>query len=94
MINKTIESVEQNYLKKENVPQFQIGDTSQIAHIDAEIHIRPYDLATIQDLITSGDLDPGIVAKLSTLDIKGTQRTWDKATAGTGPATGTGCSPH
>ena len=74
--------------------QFQIGDTSKIATITAQIHIRPYDLATINSLIASGDLDAGILAKLPTLDIKGTQRTWDVTTAGNFPATGTGCAPH
>lgn len=30
MVNKIVESVEQNYLKKENVPSFEIGDTVDV----------------------------------------------------------------
>ena len=71
---------------------FQIGDISTIQHIDAQLHIRPYDLATINDLISSGDLDASILATLPTLDILGTKRSWDKATEGMGPAMGTGCA--
>ena len=74
---------------------FAIGALqSQIQTIQAQIHIRPYSFATLSDLVQSGDLDSAVLARVPTLDIAGTVRTWDRATAGTGPAVNTGCSPH
>nr|HEX4315021.1 multiheme c-type cytochrome [Kofleriaceae bacterium] len=65
-----------------------------IQTIQAQIHIRPYSFATLSDLVQSGDLDSAVVARVPTLDIAGTQRVWDRATAGTGAAINTGCSPQ
>jgi hypothetical protein len=75
---------------------FQLGaDLARVDHIEAQLHIRAYDLQTIKLLQMSGDLtDAQIIGKIPTLDIKGTVRTWDKATAGMGAAMGTGCAPR
>jgi nitrate/TMAO reductase-like tetraheme cytochrome c subunit len=71
---------------------FTVGLTqaSQIDHITARLRIRPLPYAVLQDLVTSGDLDPGVVAQMQTLDIKETLRHWERATMD--PATG--CNPN
>jgi hypothetical protein len=65
-----------------------------IDHITARVRIRPLTYAVLADLVSSGDLAAEAAANLQTLEIFGTQRTWDKATKGTGPAEHTNCSPH
>jgi hypothetical protein len=64
-----------------------------IAHIDARIRIRPLPYALLDELVASGDLAPDVASRMKTLDIAGTMRHWDAATAGTGFALGTKCSP-
>jgi hypothetical protein len=70
------------------------GVFTRIDHITARIRIRPLSYAMLNDLVSSGDLDAAVVSRLQTLEIFGTQRTWDTATKGTGPAINTNCSPH
>jgi len=73
---------------------FQVGAVySQIDHITARIRTRPLAYAVLDDLVMSGDLDPGVASRLKTLDSAGATRTWTKATAGTGPAINTFCNP-
>jgi hypothetical protein len=67
---------------------------TSIDKIAAQIQIRPLSYAMLNDLVSSGDLDAAVVGRLQTLPIFGTQRAWDKATKGTGPALNTNCSPH
>ena len=75
--------------------QFHVeGIFTSIDHITARIRIRPLSYALLADLVGSGDLDPAVASRLPTLDILGTQRTWSKATKGTGAALNTNCSPH
>jgi hypothetical protein len=74
---------------------FNVGGIySTIDHITTRIRIRPLSYALMDDLVSSGDLDATTAGQLRTLDIFGTQRTWDQATKGTGPAINTNCSPH
>jgi len=48
----------------------------------------------LDDLVSSGDLDPAIATHLKTLDISGTQRTWNKATGSIGGTNADGCNPN
>ncbi|HEX3757065.1 MAG TPA: multiheme c-type cytochrome [Kofleriaceae bacterium] len=68
------------------------GVFTRIDHITARIRIRPLSYGLIADLVGSGDLPAGAVTTLPTLDILGTQHTWQAD-----PAThqmGTNCSKH
>ena len=66
-----------------------------IDHITARIRIRPFSYAELNDLVSSGDLDPSLVAKVTTLDSEGATRTWTKATAGMGIGSrNTNCNPN
>ncbi len=56
---------------------------AQIDHITTRVRIRPYNFALLNDLISSGDLDPAILAKVPTLDVEGTVETWTAATVNT-----------
>lgn len=65
---------------------------ASIDHITARIRIRPLSYGLIADLVGSGDLAATTVTTLPTLDILGTQHTWQAD-----PAThqmGTNCSKH
>lgn len=57
------------------------GLMGTIDHITARVRIRPYPLALLSDLVTSGDLDASVVANVATLGIAGATRTWTKALA-------------
>jgi hypothetical protein len=85
-----------------NSPQFDHSTTkvfaigalqSQIETIQAQVFIRPYNYRVINDLISTGDLGSDVIPVINTLTIAGTIRSWNRATAGTGPAINTGCSP-
>ncbi|HEY0189689.1 MAG TPA: multiheme c-type cytochrome, partial [Kofleriaceae bacterium] len=69
-------------------------DFTKVLRIETKIRIRPLSYAMVDDLIGSGDLDPGVRGQLQTLDILGSKSTWLKSTAGTGPALGTRCNPQ
>jgi hypothetical protein len=70
--------------------EFHVEDVyNTIDRVEARVHIRPLSYALLDDLVGSGDLDPAVVDRLQTLEILGTQRTWDKATK-----LNTGCSPQ
>jgi hypothetical protein len=74
---------------------FEIGDGyTRIDRITARIRIRPLAYGMLDDLVGSGDLAASVASQLATLDVFGTERTWSKATKGTGPAINTNCSPH
>jgi len=74
---------------------FDVGSAfNDIDHITARIRIRPLSYAMLGDLVGSGDLAATVASQLRTLDIFATERTWDKATKGTGAAMNTNCSPH
>jgi hypothetical protein len=84
-----------------NSPQFDHSSTAMfrvegvltsIDHITARIRIRPLSYALLADLVGSGDLATGAVTRLPTLDILGTQHTWQKDVATHQP--GTNCSRH
>jgi hypothetical protein len=64
------------------------GATSVVDHITARIRIRPLSLRMLDDLVSSGDLDPTVASQMKTLEVKETQRTWNKATSGSD-----GCNP-
>jgi hypothetical protein len=70
------------------------GVFTTIDRITARIRIRPLPYAMLDDLVGSGDLAADVASRLQTLDILGTQRTWSRATKGTGPALNTNCSPQ
>ena len=58
--------------------QFHVeGVFGRIARITARIRIRPLSYAMLADLVSSGDLAPGVSDRLQTLDLFGTQRAWD-----------------
>jgi hypothetical protein len=66
----------------------------RIDRIDARVHIRALSHALIDDLVASGDLAPGAIGPIKTLEILGTQSLWTKATKGTGPAINSNCNPQ
>ena len=70
------------------------GSFNTIDHIAARIRVRPLSYALLDDLIGSGDLAADVASRLPALDVFGTQRTWNRATKGTGPAMFTNCSPQ
>ncbi len=53
---------------------------TQLDHITARVRIRPYDYALLQDLVSSGDLDPAVMAQVPTYDVLGSMKTWMVAT--------------
>jgi nitrate/TMAO reductase-like tetraheme cytochrome c subunit len=57
---------------------------TQIDHITATLKTRPFPYATLNELVSSGDLDASFAAKLTTLSGVGSTQTWLKATKGTG----------
>ena len=59
---------------------------SSFDHITARVQIQPYPFALLNDLVTSGDLDPSVVANVTPLQIQGAMRTWTAAQAN--PASG------
>jgi hypothetical protein len=63
---------------------------SRIDRITTIVHVRPLPFAVLDDLIGSGDLDPGVRSQMKTLDLDpGTRRQWSRA--GQDPASG--CCP-
>jgi hypothetical protein len=52
---------------------------SKIDHITARVRIRPYALAMLEDLVSSGDLDPSIPGRLPTFDIVDATKHWKRA---------------
>ena len=70
-----------------------LATVSEIDHITVRMRIRGLPYSALDELVASGDLSGTIAAQLRTLEIKGTSRHWDRATSGTGAATGTPCSP-
>ena len=67
---------------------------SRIDKITAKVHIRALSHALIDDLVASGDLAPGAIGPITTLELLGTQSTWTRATKGTGPALNSNCNPQ
>ena len=66
---------------------YAIGATrTQIDHITARVRIRPYSLALLNDLVSSGDLDASAIANIPTYDVEGTMKMWTAATVN--PASG------
>jgi nitrate/TMAO reductase-like tetraheme cytochrome c subunit len=61
---------------------FNVGGTiaTAVDHIAAQILIRPYNFAMLNDLVSSGDLDASYLTMIPTLTIAGTIRTWTKST--------------
>ncbi len=72
---------------------FNIANFSMVDHITTKMRILPYSYGVLNDLVSSGDLDPSFVAMDQPLDIEGTERTWTRATMGTGSALDTPCNP-
>jgi hypothetical protein len=70
-----------------------VPNLGEIDHITARVRIRAFPHAVLDELVSSGDLAPGYNEKLVTLDVGGATKTWNAATAGTGNAENTGCSP-
>lgn len=64
-----------------NVPNY-----SDVDRITARVRIRALPLGMLRDLIASGDLADGFDAKITTLDVEGATKVWERATAGTGNA--------
>jgi hypothetical protein len=62
------------------------GIRANIDHITARVRIRPYNYALLNDLVSSGDLDASVIAKVPTYDVLGTVTTWHAATVN--PVTG------
>ncbi len=62
--------------------QFNIPNYSAVDHITTRMLVLPIDYATLNDLVSSGDLDPSIVAMDQPLDLLTTTHvTWEKSTA-------------
>jgi hypothetical protein len=61
---------------------FNVGGaiTGAVDHIAAQIFIRPYNFAMLNDLVSSGDLDASYLAMIPTLTVGSTIRTWTKST--------------
>jgi hypothetical protein len=70
------------------------GSFPSITKITARVRIRPLSYAMLDDLISSGDLAPGIAGEMKTLDIVGATSTWTLESKGTGPAFNTNCNPQ
>lgn len=66
------------------------GIQNTVERITARVLIRPFPFETLDLLVESGDLDPIILDRVPTLEVGGTVKTWERATAK--PATG--CSPR
>jgi hypothetical protein len=74
--------------------RYQIGALAQqIDRVEARLRVRALPFDVLDDLVASGDLDPSISSQLKTLDSRGAMAVWTKATAGTGLAMNTNCSP-
>jgi hypothetical protein len=60
---------------------FDVGGTitSTVDHITAQLFIRPYNYAMLNDLVSSGDLDASFLTMVPTLTSVGTMHTWTKA---------------
>ncbi len=71
---------------------FHVEGVLRIDRITAAIRIRPLSYALLADLVGSGDLAAGAVPRLPTLDILGTQHTWNADPATHQPSTN--CSLH
>jgi hypothetical protein len=57
-----------------------LGALTPFARITARVRLRALPFAVLDDLVTSHDLDPAVKAKLTTLDLSGTLRTWTPTT--------------
>lgn len=68
---------------------------SNIDRIEAKLWIRPLPFGALDELITSGDLDPSVRDQLAKPEatLLATSSTWLKATKGTGLAMNTNCNP-
>jgi hypothetical protein len=76
------------------IKTFDVPNIGEIARVTARVRIRALSYSLLRELVASGDLAAGIEAELQTFDVRGTIRTWDVATAGTGNAERTRCSPR
>ena len=60
--------------------QLPAGKTyADIDHISARVQIRPLGYDILNDLASSGDLDPSIIANIKTYDLPATDRHWMRA---------------
>ncbi len=66
------------------------GRANDVERITTRFRFRALPYALLDDLIASGDLDPSIRARLPTLTVGATVKTWEKATR----IPATGCSPQ
>ncbi|MDX2092847.1 MAG: multiheme c-type cytochrome [Kofleriaceae bacterium] len=71
-----------------------VPNVGEIARVTARVRIRALPYSLLRELVASGDLAAGIEAALQTLDVRGTIKEWDVATAGMGNAINTNCSPR
>lgn len=67
-----------------------VGRANDVERITARFQFRALPYALLDDLIASGDLDPSVRARLPTLTVGATMKTWEKATR----IPATGCSPR
>lgn len=88
-LNQNDPAFDHSLTVKYNVP----GVASQIDRVEARLRVRALPYAALDELIASGDLDPAIRDRLTTLDSVGATSTWLRSTAGTGLAKNTGCNP-
>jgi hypothetical protein len=72
---------------------WDVANPGEIDRIEARLLIRALPFELIDELVTSGDLDPAIRERLPTLQV-GQPSVWTRATAGTGPARNTRCNPR
>jgi hypothetical protein len=68
---------------------------TNIDKIEAKIWVRPLPFGALDELVSSGDLDPSIRAALAKPDatLASATSTWLKSTKGTGLAINTNCNP-
>jgi hypothetical protein len=56
--------------------QYQVGSIAEIARVTARLRIRPIGMDVLQDLVSSGDLDPALLSEGTTFTIHGAAVEW------------------
>lgn len=71
------------------------GNYTQIDRIETKLWVRPLPFGAIDELISSGDLDPAVRTSLAKPEatMLASTSTWLKSTKGTGVAVNTNCNP-
>jgi hypothetical protein len=55
---------------------YQVGSVAEIARVTARLRIRPIGMDVLEDLVSSGDLDPALLSEGTTFTIHGAAVEW------------------